>query len=573
MKNSSILLLLLLTTLFLPPASALGQGRGAPSLAGSGTETQEEETGSLLDRIRELDGELVTLMETERTVEGEDLLLTRTRISELARQQQENLTALMTLMADETGVAPGIASVEQQGEQLLRRSSRRLRSYIRSFQTALEEEGLRRAEMTPAEIQVFEHRMAEDSHRLDGFYQGLAQLTRQMRDLGLSVEEEEAFLERELTARGENLLRIVELTKTRLDEFRDLLSTAPEDRDLQAQAFASEERYEANKASLLATLHLMKAENFDYGDLEVRTVEATGEITPEVFQIDVAVGLIGRELQRIRAFAGEQGPRLVFRAFLIILIFLAFWVLSGLGRTFSRKILDRTKVANSTLLKQMVVTLTGRLILFLGFMVALSQFGIDMGPILAGLGIAGFVIGFALQDTLANFAAGAMILAYRPFDVGDLVEAAGVTGKVKDMNLTSTRILTIDHQTLIVPNSKIWGDVIRNVTAQPTRRVDMVFGISYQDGIPKAEQVLEEILSAHQKVLKDPEPVVKLHTLNESSVDFVVRPWVRTEDYWDVYWDITREVKIRFDAEGISIPFPQRDVHLYTTGRDASETA
>jgi small conductance mechanosensitive channel len=167
-----------------------------------------------------------------------------------------------------------------------------------------------------------------------------------------------------------------------------------------------------------------------------------------------------------------------------------------------------------------------------------------------------------------------MILAYRPFDVGDFVEAAGVTGKVKDMNIVSTRILTVDHQTLIVPNSKIWGDVIRNVTAQSERRIDMVFGISYEDEIPKAERILGEILTSHDKVLNDPEPVVRLHTLNDSSVDFVVRPWVRTEDYWDVYWDVTREVKMRFDREGISIPYPQRDVHFINSGpavRDEKE--
>jgi small conductance mechanosensitive channel len=186
-----------------------------------------------------------------------------------------------------------------------------------------------------------------------------------------------------------------------------------------------------------------------------------------------------------------------------------------------------------------------------------------MGPVLAGLGIAGFIIGFALQETLANFAAGAMILIYRPFDVGDMIEAAGVTGKVSAMSMVSTTILTIDNQTLIIPNGKIWGDVIKNVTAQGDRRVDMVFGISYSDDIPHAEEVLMAILKEHEKVLKDPEPMVKLHTLGESSVDFIVRPWVKTTDYWDVYWDVTREVKMRFDSEGIAIPFPQRDVHFY----------
>jgi len=161
-----------------------------------------------------------------------------------------------------------------------------------------------------------------------------------------------------------------------------------------------------------------------------------------------------------------------------------------------------------------------------------------------------------------------MILLYRPYDVGDLIEIVGAFGKVKDMNLVSTTILTLDHQTLVVPNSKIWGDVIKNVTAQRERRIDMVFGIGYADDIPHAERVLRAIVEAHDKVLDEPEPMVKLHNLGESSVDFVVRPWVKTDDYWEVYWDITREVKMRFDAENISIPFPQQDVHLFQEGGD-----
>ena len=132
------------------------------------------------------------------------------------------------------------------------------------------------------------------------------------------------------------------------------------------------------------------------------------------------------------------------------------------------------------------------------------------------------------------------------------------------MNLVSTTIVTFDNQTLVVPNSRIWGDVIKNVTAQKVRRVDLVFGIGYDDDIEHAERVLHEIVLANEKVLKKPEPNIRLHTLADSSVNFVVRPWTKTDDYWDVYWEITREVKVRFDREGISIPFPQRDVHLYT---------
>ena len=206
----------------------------------------------------------------------------------------------------------------------------------------------------------------------------------------------------------------------------------------------------------------------------------------------------------------------------------------------------------------------------LGILMALSQVGISLAPMLAGLGVAGFIVGFALQDSLGNFAAGAMILIYRPFDVDDFVEVTGASGLVKKMNLVSTTIVTFDNQTLVVPNSKIWGDVIKNVTAQTERRVDLEFGIGYDDDIDLAQRVLTDIVTSHEKILSNPEPLIKLHTLGDSSVNFIVRPWAKTEDYWSVYWDLMKEVKLRFDREGISIPFPQRDVHVYSESKEPS---
>jgi small conductance mechanosensitive channel len=167
-----------------------------------------------------------------------------------------------------------------------------------------------------------------------------------------------------------------------------------------------------------------------------------------------------------------------------------------------------------------------------------------------------------------------MILIYKPFDVGDVVEVAGnVSGTVSHMSLVNTTVLTFDNQTLIVPNNSIWQNVIKNVTSQQMRRVDLVFGIGYSDDIPKAERILTEIIESHEAILADPEPVIRLHELGESSVNFVVRPWVKTDDYWPVYWDITRQVKMKFDAEDISIPFPQRDVHLFTDSPLVTATA
>jgi len=184
---------------------------------------------------------------------------------------------------------------------------------------------------------------------------------------------------------------------------------------------------------------------------------------------------------------------------------------------------------------------------------------------LALIGAAGLVVGLALQGTLSNFASGMLILIYRPFDEGDIIEIDGVNGTVHSMTLLSTSIRTFDNQHLVVPNNNIWGTTIVNVTGSRTRRVDLVFGIGYGDDMAQAEKIMLEVVTRHELVLEQPAPVVKVNELADSSVNFVCRPWVKTENYLDVYWDITRQVKEEFDKQGVSIPFPQRDVHVHQT--------
>ena len=162
---------------------------------------------------------------------------------------------------------------------------------------------------------------------------------------------------------------------------------------------------------------------------------------------------------------------------------------------------------------------------------------------------------------MSNFASGMMILIYRPFDVGDFVEAGGVQGRVDRMSLVNTTFKTLDNQVLVVPNNLIWQTVITNLTAQTTRRVDLTFGIAYEDDIDKAKAILKDVVDDYPTILDDPEPNIRVHALGESSVDLILRPWVKTDDYWDTYWDLTEIVKKRFDEEGITIPFPQRTVH------------
>ena len=260
--------------------------------------------------------------------------------------------------------------------------------------------------------------------------------------------------------------------------------------------------------------------------------------------------------------SAEGGLRWAVNMIQFIVIIIIFYLFSILAGKATSKAFSKSKHV-STLLRDFMVMAASRIVLFIGLFVGLSALEINIGPVLAIIGAAGFVIAFALQNSLSNFASGILMLIYRPFDLGDTINVAGVLGKVESMNLLSTQLRTPDNQLVVVPNNSVWGDVIINVTGITRRRVDMIFGIGYNDDIDKAQNILEEIVNENQLILKDPAPVIKLHELGDSSVNFICRPWVKPEDYWDVYWTITREVKRRFDAQGVSIPFPQRDVHIY----------
>lgn len=205
------------------------------------------------------------------------------------------------------------------------------------------------------------------------------------------------------------------------------------------------------------------------------------------------------------------------------------------------------------------------------FIAALGQLGIQTTSFIAILGAAGLAVGLALQGSLSNFAAGFLLIIFRPFKVGDLIEGAGVFGVVEAIQIFTTQLKTPDNKTVIVPNGKLTDDNIVNWTVKGTRRVDMVFGIGYDDDIDKARSLMTAIIAEDSRVLKDPAPQISVSELADSSVNFVVRPWVKVEDYWGVYFDLTEKIKKAFDANGVSIPFPQRDVHVYPHGAEAQE--
>jgi small conductance mechanosensitive channel len=435
---------------------------------------------------------------------------------------------------------------------------------IAQGQQRIQELREQRASKSGEDLAALDDEIEERSTAIDEDLTTYFELTQMLEAQGGDPGAQYRFLDTTVKKRAEALGSVLQfLTEERTSIGKPAPGASEEEKQAQAaQLAAYDEGIDEVAAHLNTAVAIMKDRGLETAAYTKLIIASTGELTEDIFQAEVAIGLLQGWIESSKGWVLENGPRWLARIIAFILILLVFKFVAGIVKRLVRKAVTTSKLNLSQLLRNQIEFFSGKVVMFVGLLVALSQLGVQVGPVLAGLGIAGFIVGFALQDTLSNFAAGMMILIYRPFDVGDAVEAGGVMGKVKAMNLVSTTITTWDNQKLVVPNSKIWGDVIRNITAEPNRRVDMSFGISYSDDIDHAERILSDIVRSHELVLAEPEPDIRLHTLGESSVDFIVRPWAMTSDYWTVYWDITRAVKQRFDAEGISIPFPQRDVHL-----------
>jgi small conductance mechanosensitive channel len=251
-----------------------------------------------------------------------------------------------------------------------------------------------------------------------------------------------------------------------------------------------------------------------------------------------------------------------------VAIFIVGRWIAKLLRNLVERIMTKGKV-DETLVK-FVGNITYVVLIVIVVIAALNQLGVQTTSFIAIIGAAGLAIGLALQGSLANFAAGVLMIIFRPFKLGDYVEGAGAAGTVEEISIFTTHLKSPDNKIIIIPNAKIIGDNIINYSAKDSRRLDLVFGVSYNDDLQKVKAVLYDILKNDDRILKDPAPTIGVLELADSSVNFAVRPWVRTGDYWTLFFDLKEKIKERFDAEGISIPFPQQDVHLYESRREAS---
>ena len=252
-----------------------------------------------------------------------------------------------------------------------------------------------------------------------------------------------------------------------------------------------------------------------------------------------------------------------------IVILVVGWIFANWAARLMRTRAEKSPRIDTTLALVMS-KVTRILILAITLIAVLGKFGVETTSLVALMGAAGLTVGLAMQGTLSNVAAGVMLLGFRPFKVGEFVDFEGGMGVVDEIGLFMTRMHTPDNLAMIVPNAKIWGNVIKNFATNPTRRLDLVFGISYGDDMSRAMEIVREVITAEPRCLKEPAPVVVVGELGDSSVNLWVRPWVKPADYWVVKWDLTRRVKEAFDQKGITIPFPQRDVHLFEEGKPAA---
>jgi len=245
-----------------------------------------------------------------------------------------------------------------------------------------------------------------------------------------------------------------------------------------------------------------------------------------------------------------------------IVILIVGWIIANWVSRRVARYLERSEKIDSTL-KPIFVTGAKVLILVFTVLAVLSKFGVETTSIIALVGTIGLAIGLALQGTLSNIASGIMLLVLRPFNIGDAVDLNGTMGVVDEIGLFVTEMHSFDNIYISMPNSKVWGNKIENLTKNPTRRVDMEFGIHYDDDMQKAKSIINEIVSNDERVLAEPEPLIAVGTLADSSVNIRVRPWTQNENVWPLRYDLTQRIKERFDEENITIPFPQRDVHHF----------
>ena len=511
------------------------------------------EATEINDRIQKIGDDLQVLNDSINHATGD-----RLEVLILERQKRtleilEELFALARNLQKQSALDLDTAELRDMVVSYLVRTSNALDQFLDREEEEMVERRSRVDKLTGIELVEFEQNNAAIMTWLQEMIEAKLRTIQELERLGVSTGNHRENLVNRLNRFASNLAGQLQLVDSSLNAIKVGSGSEPLSSDLKAQLQALNIRRSSILSSLAMLVHKMNALGLEAREYRQLLLE-TGEVTTDLFDPEIVLGILKKQLNIMSDWVSKNAGGFMTKLVVFVLILLAFRMIARAANFMMRRSFESQTVQVSKLMQDMLLGLSSKGIMFLGVLVALSQMGVQITALLTGLGIAGFIVGFALQDSLANFVAGIMILGYRPFDVGDVIEAGGVFGKVSKMSMVSTTILTFDNQTLIVPNNKIWGDVIKNITLQHERRIDLEFNIGLNENIGDVRYLIHGVLEGVEEILEDPAPSIEFNELTPYSMVIVVRPWVQKEVYWPIRWRLLREIKQALDDAGVEIP-------------------
>jgi small conductance mechanosensitive channel len=412
----------------------------------------------------------------------------------------------------------------------------------------------------------------ETRSRLDRLFHGQATTLEIGDSLGLDASDEWQQLDKTLTSRAENLVGRLQIAVKSRDKLREKLRGAQRagaaDTELstaKTQLQYAERRVEGIANSLEETVDLLEERGFEGTQYRQFIIETTGEISEKLLDPRVLFGILSNALIDFWNWIKDNAPAFFIKLLIILVFVLVFRIMFRLGWWVVR-LLGLARL--SRLMRDLIDRMLRPIATIVGLIGGLWFLGVNPAHLLAGVGVASVIIGLALQDSLSNLAAGFFILATRPFDVDDVVVSGSVFGTVKAMGLANTTIVTFDNRRLMVPNRKVWGEVIENRSAEAVRRVEIEVRIGYKEELDRAIEILRDLLTNNERALKKPQPQIFVYKLDDSWIEIAVRPWTRTEDWWPLLTELPRLVRLRFAEEGIEIPFPKREITMQTEHKE-----
>lgn len=505
------------------------------------------------DRIQELVDDLEVLNDSVNHATGDRLAVLILERQKRTLEILDELFALALNLQRQDALDLDTAELRDMVVSYLVRTSNALDQFLDREEEELAQIRSSTEDLTGIDLVEFEQDAAATMMWLEEMIEAKLRTILELEKLGVSTGNHRENLANRLDAFASNLAGQLQLVDGDLRAIEVGSGSEPLSADLKAEIQALNIRREAVLSSLAMLVHSMGNLGIDAREYRQLLLE-TGEVSTDLFNPEIVLGILQKQLKRLSDWISDNAGGFATQLVIFVLILMAFRFIARFANYMMRRSFESQKVQVSRLMQDMLLGLSSKGIMFLGFLVALGQLGVEITALLTGLGIAGFIVGFALQDSLANFVAGIMILGYRPFDVGDVIEAGGVFGKVSKMSMVSTTILTFDNQTLIVPNNKIWGDVIKNITLQQERRIDLEFNVGLNEDVGEVRYLIHGVLEGVQEILDEPIPSIEFNELTGYSMVIVVRPWVRKEVYWPVRWRLLREIKNALDEAGVEIP-------------------